>query len=138
MENVRVFSGKCSLAAKPREIRMGETCRRYTTYKTYSAGEAVLRVGDMADGMYFVETGTVAVLKKIEGEEKRVSEIGPGQYFGEMGLINMAPRMATVIAMDDVKLAFLDRLSFERLVGPCIDVLNPVQFMSLFGHALFN
>ena len=53
-----------------------------------------------------METGIVAVLKKIEGEEKRVSEIGPGQYFGEMGLINNAPRLATVIAMDDVKLAF--------------------------------
>ena len=35
--------------------------------KTYSTGEAVFRVGDMADGIYFVETGTLAVLVQIEG-----------------------------------------------------------------------
>ena len=54
--------------------------------KTYYTGDAVFRVGDMADGIYFVETGTLAVLMQIEGVEKKVSERGPGQYFGELGL----------------------------------------------------
>ena len=59
---------------------------------------------------------------KLRGWGKRVSERGPGQYFGELGLLTEQPRQATVIAKDEVKLAFLDRLSFERLVGPYMDV----------------
>ena len=82
----------------------------------------------MADGIYFIQAGTVAVLKQIEGAEEEVSEVGPGQYFGELSLITEQPMQATVIAMDDVKLAFLDRLSFERPVGPCIDVLKRTKF----------
>ena len=104
--------------------------------KTYSAGETVLREGDMADGIYFIQAGTVAVLKQIEGAEEEVSEVGPGQYFGELSLITEQPRQETVIAMDDVKLAFLDRLSFERLVGPCIDVFNrTVKYKSVWEQA---
>ena len=59
---------------------------------------------------------------QFEGVGKKVSERGAGQYFGELGLFTEQPRQATVIVMDEVKLAFLDRLSFERLVGPYMDV----------------
>jgi len=91
--------------------------------KTYSAGQAVVKQGDRANGMYFVEAGTLVVLKQIEGEEKKVNEIQQGGYFGELGLINHAPRQATVSAREDVKVAFLDALAFERLLGPCMEVL---------------
>ena len=108
--------------------------------------------------MYFVEAGTLVVLKQIEGEEKKVlwlfvlffftktstqvNEIQQGGYFGELGLINHAPRQATVSAREDVKVAckkiliillfyillnviflVLDALAFERLLGPCMEVL---------------
>lgn len=92
--------------------------------KTYSAGEPVVKQGDRANGMYFVEAGTLVVLKQIEGDEKKVNEIHQGGYFGELGLINHAPRQATVSAREDVKVAFLDALAFERLLGPCMDVLK--------------
>ena len=78
--------------------------------------------------MYFVEAGTLVVLKQIEGDEKKVrrkiyfltqkknhqllqvNEIQQGGYFGELGLINHAPRQATVSARDDVKVACRDTL----------------------------
>ena len=78
----------------------------------------------------------MAVLKQIEGAEEEVSEVGPGKYFGELGLITEQPRQATVIAMDKVKLAFLDRLSFERLVGPGMDVIKrSCKFLSATDEA---
>ena len=73
--------------------------------------------------MYFVETGTLVVLKQMDGEEKpqqvehvaiesmevsgkfQVNELQPGKYFGELGLVNHAPRQATVVARDDVRVA---------------------------------
>ena len=82
--------------------------------------------GDKANGMYFVESGKLVVLKRIDGDEKeviiwvelkwmylwehyisnlQVNELHKGEYFGELGLINHAPRQATISAREDVKVA---------------------------------
>merc|ERR1711988_1441344 len=92
--------------------------------QAYSPGDIVVKQGDRGDGMYFVETGRLAVLKLMDGEEKEVNELHPGKYFGELALVNHAPRQATVVARDDVKVAFLDALAFERLLGPCMGILK--------------
>ena len=57
--------------------------------------------------MYFVESGTLVVLKTMghEGDEKAVNEVQQGEYFGELALVNHAPRAATVAAKDDVRVA---------------------------------
>lgn len=91
--------------------------------QSYSAGDIVVKQGDRANGMYFVESGTLVVLKRIDGDEKEVNELQQGAYFGELGLVNHAPRQATVSAREDVKVAFLDALAFERLLGPCMNIL---------------
>merc|ERR1719510_2364569 len=92
--------------------------------QSFNPGDIVVKQGDKGNGMYFVETGTLVVLKQIDGEEKEVNELHPGKYFGELALVNHAPRQATVVARDDVKVAFLDALAFERLLGPCMGILK--------------
>lgn len=92
--------------------------------QAYSPGDIVVKQGDRGDGMYFVETGRLAVLKLMDGEEKEVNELHPGKYFGELALVNHAPRQATVVARDDVRVAFLDAVAFERLLGPCMGIMK--------------
>jgi len=92
--------------------------------QNYNSGDVVIKQGDRANGMYFVEAGTLVVLKRMDGEEKEVNELHQGQYFGELGLVHHAPRQATVSARDDVKVAFLDASAFERLLGPCMDIMK--------------
>ena len=72
--------------------------------------------GDRANGMYFVESGTLVVLKKMggdAGDEKAVNEVGvyfqtlslyhsnaqvkQGEYFGELALVNHAPRCPNIV-----------------------------------------
>lgn len=95
------------------------------TPKGFKDAEIIIKEGDQADGMYFVEEGTVVITKIDErGQEKELSRLTKWGYFGELALITHKPRAATVKAVGDVKLAFLDVGAFERLLGPCMDIMK--------------
>jgi len=80
--------------------------------------------GDAADGMYFVEEGQVRVTIRKSGREVDVSKVAKGKYFGEKALVENSPRTASVYALGNVSVAFLERESFERLLGPCINIMK--------------
>ncbi|KAK7475132.1 hypothetical protein BaRGS_00033624 [Batillaria attramentaria] len=92
--------------------------------KTFADGDVIIAQGDEADGMYFVEEGTVRITIKKGGTDEEVGKLSKGKYFGELALIENKPRSANVIADGKVKVAFLERESFERLMGPCLDLMK--------------
>lgn len=61
--------------------------------------------GDVADGMYFIEDGTVSIRLEQEDGEVEISVLSKGQYFGELALVTHRPRAASAYAMDQVKVA---------------------------------
>ncbi|KAH8297191.1 hypothetical protein KR044_006239 [Drosophila immigrans] len=100
----------------------------------------VPHIGDAADGMYFIEEGTVSVRMDQDDSEIEISKLGKGQYFGELALVTHRPRAASVYATGGpVKLAFLDVRAFERLLGPCMDIMKrniddyESQLVKIFG-----
>lgn len=112
--------------------------------KTFNPGDQIIREGDEADGMYFLEEGTVRVTKSEEsegkeGQEREVSKLSSGCYFGELALITHKPRAANIYAETTVKAAFLDVHAFERLLGPCMDIMKrdtkkyEEQLVKIFG-----
>lgn len=108
--------------------------------KTYSKDQTIIKQGDAADGMYFIEEGTVEVkLEQEDGKETTLSILSQGAYFGELALVTHRPRAATVIARDEVTVAFLDVEAFERLLGPCMEVMKrniddyETQLIKIFG-----
>ncbi|GFT41513.1 cAMP-dependent protein kinase type II regulatory subunit [Nephila pilipes] len=90
------------------------------------AGEMLFKEGDEADGMYFIEEGKVSVTQKSvqTKKEKEMAQMGPGEFLGEMALVKKQPRAGTVTALEDTKLAFLEVNAFERLLGPCINIMK--------------
>ena len=89
--------------------------------KTFSAGEEIMTQGDEGDALYFLEKGEALVIK--DGERVfQYTEVG--QFFGELALMNNAPRAATVEASGEVVCLRLGRAEFERLVGSCQEVLQ--------------
>ena len=92
--------------------------------REFQEGDCIIRDGDDADGMYFLEDGSVHVFVTQNGAEKEVAVLNKGKYFGEMALVENKPRSANVYAASKVKLAFLERESFERLLGPCLDIMK--------------
>ncbi|HUP02063.1 MAG TPA: cyclic nucleotide-binding domain-containing protein [Gemmatimonadota bacterium] len=83
---------------------------------TAKAGEAVIRQGDVADRFYVVSDGTLEVVHEAEGAERILATLGPGQFFGEIGLLAGRTRTATVRAKTDVDLLALDAPAFNDLV----------------------
>jgi CRP/FNR family transcriptional regulator, cyclic AMP receptor protein len=72
----------------------------------FAVGEYIVREGDNGDRLYFLCEGSVEVLKDIDTghavETKRLALMGVGDTFGEMGLIDIQSRSASVRALTDV------------------------------------
>ncbi len=86
-------------------------------WRRVEAGEVVLREGDVSDAVYFVVSGRlVATQHQPDGSEQRLQEMGSGEIMGELGLIDGAPRSATVRALRDTTLARFSTASFETLI----------------------
>ena len=70
--------------------------------KLYECGTVICREGEPGDCMYEIETGKVGVYHDYGGpNEKLIAELFGGKVFGEMGLVDHAPRSATVVAADE-------------------------------------
>jgi CRP/FNR family transcriptional regulator, cyclic AMP receptor protein len=65
------------------------------------AGGLFMREGQLGDAVYVLERGRVAVLKDLGGELRLLKELGPGDCFGEMALLDVSPRSATVRAIEE-------------------------------------
>jgi predicted acylesterase/phospholipase RssA/CRP-like cAMP-binding protein len=87
-------------------------------WRRLEAGEVLFREGDFADAAYFVVGGRLMVLAEDDqGNEQLVAELGRGEVVGELGLLDRAPRSATVRAVRDTTLAAFSTSMFEELVA---------------------
>jgi len=85
--------------------------------RTAQAGEYLIRAGDAGDSLYLLLEGAVEVRLPSESKEKgtRLDVFEAGMSFGEMGLLDRAPRSADVLALEPVKFRVLDRALFDRI-----------------------
>jgi hypothetical protein len=76
----------------------------------------IVRQGDWGEAMYIVAEGEVRVLTIVEGRETTLATLSPGDFFGEISVLDQGPRSADVIANRDSVLLRLSQTAFERLV----------------------
>jgi signal transduction histidine kinase len=87
--------------------------------RTARAGTEIFREGESGDGVYVVGSGLVQIVALLGQEERRVfSRVEPGEFFGEMAVLEDKPRSATALAVKDSVLYFIPKpemlLLFER------------------------
>ena len=99
-------------------------------------GEVIFREGDEANAMYVVLNGEMEVMKASRnGVDARVAVLGPGDWFGEMSIVDIQPRSATVRAVATSRLvrisaADLDTLYRHDVRSYAIVVLNLARELS--------
>ena len=95
--------------------------------RTFLAGESICRIGDHGDSMMAVVVGTVRISRPtIRGKEIILADLGSGELFGEIALLDGKPRSANVVALTNCELMFLER----RNVIPFLE-RNPTTCMKL-------
>lgn len=82
---------------------------------TVAAGHFFFRERDLADCMYVLESGSVEVLKDWAGREMLLRQLGVGDCFGEMALLDLFPRSASVRALDECRAMALTPAHLYRL-----------------------
>ncbi len=106
------------------------------TVEAPPAGATLFREGEDANAMFVVISGEVEVLKKSKrAVEARVAVLGPGDWFGEMSIVDIQPRSATVRALAPSRLlrvssADLDALYRHDLRSYAIIILNLARELS--------
>jgi CRP-like cAMP-binding protein len=82
----------------------------------FAAGQEIFREGRKGGEMFIIEDGEVEILKQFGATDKQISRLGPGDFFGEMSLLEDVPRMATARALTDCKLLPIDASTFDQLL----------------------
>ncbi|KAH7819330.1 putative camp-dependent protein kinase type I-beta regulatory subunit [Monocercomonoides exilis] len=103
-----------------------------------SAGKVVVEEGESGSVFYIIESGEVAVLRKMEADKEpvEVSRLTSPMYFGEVALLSKeSKRMATIRTVSDCKFLTLDKKTFMRLLGPIEPILkrNMEQYHLMLG-----
>jgi MFS family permease len=89
------------------------------TERSVGPGIEVVRQGDRADAFYAVVVGELDItVRSVDGTPERVAVVGPGDGFGELGLLHDVPRQATVTTTSEVTLLEVPGELFLRSVGP--------------------
>ncbi|XP_058025785.1 cAMP-dependent protein kinase type II-alpha regulatory subunit isoform X1 [Ahaetulla prasina] len=117
--------------------------------KTYQDGERIIAQGDKAESFFIVESGEVKIMIKSKtvtvkdaNQEVEIARCQKGQYFGELALVTNKPRAASAYAVGVVKCLVMDVQAFERLLGPCMDIMKrnithyEEQLVALFGSSM--
>jgi len=82
---------------------------------TVPAGEFFFREDDAAESMFVLEAGKAAVVKNWQGHKFRLSNLGEGDCFGEMSIMDMRHRSASVVAVEPCQAIELSSASLYAL-----------------------
>ena len=84
--------------------------------ETHPMGEIIFSEGDIGTEMYIIQSGTVELLKSIGGEARVLATLEKGDFFGEMSVLEEAPRNASARAKTDVEVVRINGALFDTML----------------------
>ena len=96
--------------------------------KSVPRSTTVMAGGDPTDSLYIVLSGRLKVMMSdAEGKEVILTILGPGEFFGEMGLIDDEPRSASVVAIEACELLYISKRDFKKCLAENFDMAMAVM-----------
>ena len=86
-----------------------------TSRAHYEAGQIIFSQGELARSFYIILSGTVEVYREQDDQEVPLATLGPGEYFGEMSLLQEVRHTASARALDPVDLIIMSGADFTAL-----------------------
>ena len=104
--------------------------------KTYEPGQVIICEFEPGDSFYLIQSGKVQLVKFINGVNKNLDILLPGEFFGEMAILDNSPRSATCMAAGKVKCLEFNKANFELLITS-----NPqlaLKLLKLFCKRIYD
>ncbi|UZV93527.1 cyclic nucleotide-binding domain-containing protein, partial [Treponema pallidum] len=96
---------------------MADAFASFTRFaKKFQRGSVIFAEFDVGESFYLVQSGRVRLIKIINGKERYLDVLQPGEIFGEMSILDNSPRSASAVAYDDVVALEFNRENFEVLM----------------------
>ena len=122
LRNVEINSRKLSDILDPSQL---EKMTVLLEREVYQPGEAIVRQGNTGDNFYIIADGAVSVVRSDNGgEEKKLTTLRKGAYFGEQALLREDVRQASCIAESKVTCLTLGREDFIDMLGSFEDIMS--------------
>lgn len=94
-----------------------ELLARISTQEDHERGSRIFRHGDVGEKLYLILEGKVRISREVPGMgEEALAVLGPGEVFGEMALLDDAPRSADAVVHEGCKLLAIPRDGFDDLL----------------------
>jgi CRP/FNR family cyclic AMP-dependent transcriptional regulator len=120
LKSVPLFA---SLADEQLRLLVPVVARRSATRSS-----TIMAAGDQIDSLYIVISGRLKVMMSdAEGKEVILSLIGPGEFFGEMGLIDDSPRSASVVTIEPCELLSITKRDFKKCLAENVEMSMAVM-----------
>ncbi len=84
--------------------------------KEIPRGTVLFREGEPGKEMYVLQSGKIAITKKVRDVEKILAVLGPGEFFGEMAIISNKPRNASATVEETARVLVIDPRTFEAMI----------------------
>lgn len=84
--------------------------------KKYSPGQVIITEFEPGDSFYLIQKGNVQLVKCVNGQNKNLDILKPGEFFGEMAILDNSPRSATCLAEGYVQCLEFNKANFEILI----------------------
>ena len=83
----------------------------FASLESVAEGKTIIREGGFSNDFYVIDEGTA----KVERDGEQIAELGPGDIFGEQGLLEHSERSATVTSTSDIRLIKIEHWELSRM-----------------------
>jgi len=103
---------------------------------TFKPGDIIFLEYEPGDSFYLIQSGRVKISKVVAENEKMLAILEPGDVFGEMAIIENAPRSATAVAVEEVRALLFKKENFEIILQT-----NPamaLKLLTIFAKRIYE